>query len=1005
MVADMSALVSTKATATLHAVASLLLESGNGLKPNVEEAVNAASQQMDLSTAVKLMENKELPDDVSNLIQKVNGSAEFSEESMAKARIALNELIEKAWIELDDKLFQCKGFEDMNRESYAQANRDIMRLVAQINDLERIEASAIQGIATKEQEILTVEAQIAQETMLYNTEYAENKADLSKRQNDVDVFQFVLVFTKCPDSTSLAQQNVKVCQFTSGPHAGHKTLVFADKSIAARYDKLLTTGTRTTMDKLLRSVEPVPSGSLLQTDRQPFSMGFDLKSERISCGPTPPDCALLHDKLSLLWGEFKDKVDELTMTMLANQIEFNEIKSNLNSQITLLTAAKAKFGMLLAEVRSSMVSLRQEIKEKEVVKTKRDAEYYEYMAKCKRRISWILGQDMCAMKTVRNAVLIQSTACPSAAIQDCNMGDWKGGSCSVSCDNTCTPSEPFKCGGWQEMMRTPLANGDACGVKCPSGNKLKRCGQFVCPINCEMSVWSEFSSCTADCGGGLQSKTRSIIVKPQNGGMSCNTVTESRPCNTGSCDRDCTLTAWKKWKPCSVACGGGMQQRVKHVLIPTRGDGKCPTASSEFRLEKRICNSKVCVGDEVCIADQDLIIAIDGSGSLQEAGFGILKSWVNSLLGRYKTEYYGQDKVRLGIVLFGNGVVMSDGKTVSPAINSQPLTGDSAAVVKAVNDLPFKKGFTNMAQAFAMAGDMFDKGSRAGAQHAVMIVTDGKPSFSFMTGQMAEQLQDKGIQRFFVVVSQDAITDKSMSGIKNWASQPWEANLLHVPGGLSMLEADPNMWATKALTKFCPSSHSPSTEIHTEGTYGFTHVKDNGWCGTRGSVELSSNVPDSQECSRLAASRGSFSFILGKGVRKGYCYGGDNFDKAQYTKWRLADSKLNPECKTGWTASELYDFYAIEPHQWRSPVWFCVASIKNNKVKYFRDLPAAKTELNAPGCAPRYSGNSCDPNNRQMICEMSVAGAKGDPHEVGGENQGGGPSTGFYKFWWMTSPT
>ena len=66
------------------------------------------------------------------------------------------------------------------------------------HELERIETSAIRGIATKEQEMLTGEAEIAQETMLYNTENAENKAELTTRQNDLDVFQFVLVFTKCP---------------------------------------------------------------------------------------------------------------------------------------------------------------------------------------------------------------------------------------------------------------------------------------------------------------------------------------------------------------------------------------------------------------------------------------------------------------------------------------------------------------------------------------------------------------------------------------------------------------------------------------------------------------------------------------------------------------------------------------------------------------------------------------------------------------------------------------
>ena len=41
-------------------------------------------------------------------------------------------------------------------------------------------------------------------------------------------------------------------------------------------------------------------------------------------------------------------------------------------------------------------------------------------------------------------------------------------------------------------------------------------------------------------------------------------------------------------------------------------------------------------------------------------------------------------------------VIMLDGKTVAPAINSQSLTGDKSAVPTAVATLPFKKGFTNM---------------------------------------------------------------------------------------------------------------------------------------------------------------------------------------------------------------------------------------------------------------------------------------------------------------------
>jgi hypothetical protein len=35
-----------------------------------------------------------------------------------------------------------------------------------------------------------------------------------------------------------------------------------------------------------------------------------------------------------------------------------------------------------------------------------------------------------------------------------------------------------------------------------------------------------------------------------------------------------------------------------------------------------------------------------------------------------------------------------------------------------------------------------------------------------------------------------------------------------------------------------------------------------------------------------------------------------------------------------------------------------------------------------------------------MICEMSKNGAKSDPHTVGGQNQGGGVTAGFNKWWY-----
>merc|ERR1719401_2870144 len=122
---------------------------------------------------------------------------------------------------------------------------------------------------------------------------------------------------------------------------------------------------------------------------------------------------------------------------------------------------------------------------------------------------------------------------------------------------------------------------------------------------------------------------------------------------------------------------------------------------------------------------------------------------------------------------------MEDGVTVSPAMNVHTLSTDLDSVKSALEGMVQKKGFTNMAQAFALAETMYTAAGRKGAQSALLVITDGKPSFQFQTNELVEQLDDKGVQRFFVVVTDDK---KSVDMMKRWASAPWETNLIHVPG-------------------------------------------------------------------------------------------------------------------------------------------------------------------------------------------------------------------------------
>jgi hypothetical protein len=516
-----------------------------------------------------------------------------------------------------------------------------------------------------------------------------------------------------------------------------------------------------------------------------------------------------------------------------------------------------------------------------------------------------------------------STVSPPSKMSDCDFTDWypKDGICigltgqAIECDDTCPQADPYKCGGLETMVRDVVVAPNEYGMECPALERIKKCNQFKCPVNCVESEWSGWSKCSKECESGVQVRTRSILTKAKNGGKACDTVQEEQPCNTGSCDRDCSLDPWSDWTPCSMACGGGTTERFRSVLIPIRGEGKCPKKKSNSRYEEEDCNTHPCVGDEICIAKQDLVLTVDGSGSLRESGFEVVRNFAANLTMRYQSFYYGKEDMKIGVVYFGNGALEAqpDGTTnIAEALYVQGLTGDLALVETKIREMSWLRGFTNMAQGFAKADVMLGQTGRADAQSAVMVISDGKFSMEFQTAEKARELRDKNVMVYLVAITE--VKGADLQSFRRFASRPIETNYVRIPG-LEALKYNADLFTGRILAKFCPASFSPSSQKQKEEELEYMKIHENGYpsdsCGTWNWHGKGFNL---ESCMAQALDLHLLAFAFGKGrYMEGGCYS-EAIEVTQDFWNQNLETKTNPPCPNGvWEMNPYFDTYIIKP--------------------------------------------------------------------------------------------
>jgi hypothetical protein len=197
------------------------------------------------------------------------------------------------------------------------------------------------------------------------------------------------------------------------------------------------------------------------------------------------------------------------------------------------------------------------------------------------------GGDICPSLTESVACLVDECAVHCAVS---GWGAW--GDCNADCG-----------GGYKSQTRTVTVQPTGTGDSCPHLTATAECNTQPCAVHCEVSSWSLWTGCNADCGGGFKSRQCAILVHPAYEGDACPTTEETQACNTQTCptSQDCAVGDWGGYGACNAACGTGYQTQTRPIIIAQAFDGQAcpPTSETQECTSPVACHAACTVGEWV----------------------------------------------------------------------------------------------------------------------------------------------------------------------------------------------------------------------------------------------------------------------------------------------------------------------------------------------------------------------------------------------------------------------
>ena len=146
----------------------------------------------------------------------------------------------------------------------------------------------------------------------------------------------------------------------------------------------------------------------------------------------------------------------------------------------------------------------------------------------------------------------------------CPVSDWSEW---TECSSSCMPADGTETTRrrYREVLKEPPAHAKHI---CPPVEEVQKgCNADIpCPIDCAYTPWTSWGECEGECDVGQQRRSRRILSEADFGGVPCAETEQTADCALETvCIRDCVLSNWSEWGPCSATCGGGYKQRHREV--------------------------------------------------------------------------------------------------------------------------------------------------------------------------------------------------------------------------------------------------------------------------------------------------------------------------------------------------------------------------------------------------------------------------------------------------------